>query len=326
MSYDGGYDGGGEGGGGKKRFELDPSYNDVASRIRELRAAFPDGRLRPADPAKPYTIENVGGQTYIVYVAACYRDQWDQLPGIGMAWEPVPGKTQFTKASELQNAETSAWGRAIVAALIADTKTVASAEEVRNRAAEEGIPDTPRGRRGNGSDEPAEVATAGPELWATILGYRMVLSDEGRDLIRTFAAERSIDLAQGAAIPLGPARRMEAYAKSLVPKYPREADPNADPPHPDAEEPQDGPQPSIEELRHQMAAVQRDGTVVAVDGPVMAPSPGDTFVAPDSLTITEGPVETWECDGPDRHAIKGPRGSKCPMQGCGGFLGPEEPF
>jgi hypothetical protein len=28
-------------------------------------------------------------------------------PGIGMAWEPFPGRTPYTKASELMNAETS---------------------------------------------------------------------------------------------------------------------------------------------------------------------------------------------------------------------------
>ena len=56
-----------------------------------------------------------------------------------MAFEPFPGRTPYTRGSELQNAETSAWGRAIVAALAADTNRagVASADEVRNRRADE---------------------------------------------------------------------------------------------------------------------------------------------------------------------------------------------
>lgn len=112
-------------------------YIDVAERIVEARAQYPNGRLRPADPAKPYTIENIDGQTYIVVVAAFYRDADDQLPGIGMAYEVFPGKSNFTRGSELQNAETSAWGRAMVAALVADTKRgVVSANEVRNRVEE----------------------------------------------------------------------------------------------------------------------------------------------------------------------------------------------
>ena len=41
------------------------------------------------------------------------------------------------------NAETSAWGRAIVAALAADTQKIASAQEVRNRQAEQQYPEAP---------------------------------------------------------------------------------------------------------------------------------------------------------------------------------------
>ena len=47
-------------------------------------------------------------------------------------------RSSFTKDSELQNAETAAWGRAIVAVLASDTKEgIASREEVRNRQTEE---------------------------------------------------------------------------------------------------------------------------------------------------------------------------------------------
>lgn len=112
-------------------------YNDVAARLVEFRTQHPDGCLQPADPTMPYRVETIAGDTYIVVVAAAYRSPTDPRPGIGMAYEVYPGRTSFTKGSELQNAETSAWGRAIVAALAADTKKgVASAEEVRNRTAE----------------------------------------------------------------------------------------------------------------------------------------------------------------------------------------------
>lgn len=112
-------------------------YNDVPSRIAEFRAKHPEGALQPADLSKPYSIEKVGDQILIIVVAAAYRSPDDPRPGVGMAQEVFPGKTQFTRGSELQNAETSAWGRAIVAALRADTKKgIASAEEVRNRVAE----------------------------------------------------------------------------------------------------------------------------------------------------------------------------------------------
>lgn len=117
-------------------FDLDPSYKQVPDRIAELKATHPNARLRPANPDKPFEVVTIGERTFIAYAAACYRDETDTLPAIGVAWEPFPGRTPYTKDSELQNAETSAWGRAIVAALRSESKSVASAEEVRNRKAD----------------------------------------------------------------------------------------------------------------------------------------------------------------------------------------------
>lgn len=112
-------------------------YVDVATRIAEFRSKHPDGSLQPADLSVPYRVETIGDQTFIVYQAAAYRTPDDMRPGIGTAWEQFPGRTPYTKGSELQNAETSAWGRAIMAVLAADARRgVASQEEIRNRRAE----------------------------------------------------------------------------------------------------------------------------------------------------------------------------------------------
>jgi hypothetical protein len=111
-----------------KQFALD--YIDVAERIVEFRTKHPDGSLQQLS----LEFKEVAGGWWAVYTAAAYRSPDDVRPGHGTAWEPVPGKTNFTRDSEVQNAETAAWGRAIVAALAADTKRgIASAEEVRNR-------------------------------------------------------------------------------------------------------------------------------------------------------------------------------------------------
>lgn len=109
-------------------------YKEVPERIADLKTKHAEASLQPADLAQPFQIVTVGEQVFIVYAAACYRTPDDPRPGVGLAWEPVPGKTQFTKDSELQNAETSAWGRAIVAALASESKHVASAQDVRNRS------------------------------------------------------------------------------------------------------------------------------------------------------------------------------------------------
>jgi hypothetical protein len=112
-------------------------YVDVAERIRAFRDKHPEGSLQPADPTKPYEIITIGDKTFVVYVAAAYRTPDDSRPGIGTAWETFPGLTPYTKGSEIQNAESSAWGRAIVASLAADTKKIASLDEVSARRAEQ---------------------------------------------------------------------------------------------------------------------------------------------------------------------------------------------
>lgn len=117
-------------------YDLDPAYKQVPERIADLKAKHPDACLRPLIPERPYWVETIAEKTYIVYAAACYRTPDDPMPGVGVAWEPFPGRTPYTRDSELQNAETSAWGRAIVATLASESKAVASAEDVRNRAAD----------------------------------------------------------------------------------------------------------------------------------------------------------------------------------------------
>ena len=115
----------------------DSGYVDVAERIRQLREKHPEAVLRPANPLEPFKIMEIGGREFIVYTAACYRTPDDPMPAIAVAAEPSMGKTNFTRDSEVMNAETSAWGRAILAALACDSHKVASANEVRNRVADQ---------------------------------------------------------------------------------------------------------------------------------------------------------------------------------------------
>ena len=54
-------------------------------------------------------------------------------PGTGHSSLDIPGSTPYTRGSEIENAETSAWGRAIAALGFEVKRGVASAEEVRNK-------------------------------------------------------------------------------------------------------------------------------------------------------------------------------------------------
>lgn len=116
-----------------KEFKGPLDYIDVATRIVEFREKYPEGSLQQVD----IKFVDFGGKSWVVYTAAAFRTPDDARPGMGTAWEPVPGPTPYTKDSEVQNAETAAWGRAMVAALAVDTrKGIASQEEVRNRQVE----------------------------------------------------------------------------------------------------------------------------------------------------------------------------------------------
>jgi len=121
-----------------KEYKGPLDYIDVATRIIEFREKYPTGSLQQVK----LEFVVVNNKDWVVYTAAAYRTPDDTRPGIGTAWEAIPGPTNFTRDSEVQNAETAAWGRAMVAALAVDTKKgIASSEEVRNRA--EKSPDKP---------------------------------------------------------------------------------------------------------------------------------------------------------------------------------------
>jgi hypothetical protein len=123
-------------------------YKEVSERVADLFEKHPDARLRPANPEQPFQVVVIGDKTFIAYAAECYRSDDDKNPSIGVAWEPFPGTTPYTKNSELQNAETSAWGRAIIAAGASTARQgIASAGEVRNRRAESGQPTSSGGKK-----------------------------------------------------------------------------------------------------------------------------------------------------------------------------------
>jgi len=101
-------------------------YVEVKDRIQQFYAKYPNGSLQ----FEFNGTMDVAGATIIWGRAYAYRDQEDLRPGIGTAWELVPGKSPFTRGSELMVLETSSWGRAIAALGIAVNKSVASKQEV----------------------------------------------------------------------------------------------------------------------------------------------------------------------------------------------------
>ena len=103
-------------------------YVEVHTRIEKFYEKFPEGSLQSS-----WQLLELNGQQTIVVEARAYRSPDDPRPGVGLASEPVPGLTPYTKNSELMVGETSAWGRAIAALGFEVKRGIASANEVRNR-------------------------------------------------------------------------------------------------------------------------------------------------------------------------------------------------
>lgn len=127
-------------------------YVDVAERIAEFSAKYPNGSLQ--SDLTPLEVD--GRLVGWLCRAYAYRTADDERPGIGHAVEPVPGKTPYTKDSEAMNAETSAWGRAIIA-LGFKTKKIASKQEA-------------EARQGSGAGTAPEQAKRGKPKEATSTG------------------------------------------------------------------------------------------------------------------------------------------------------------
>jgi len=106
-------------------FSMD-DYVDVAERLKKFKEAYPNGSLQQVS----LQFIDFAGKSWVVYTAAAYRTPDDLRPGHGTAWEVVPGTSNFKRDSETMNAETSAWGRAVVAVLASETKRIATRNEI----------------------------------------------------------------------------------------------------------------------------------------------------------------------------------------------------
>ena len=104
------------------------NYVDVATRIKLLVEKYPNASIECTSPK----IIEVAGHTFI-QVTANINCNDSNRTATATAWEPFPGKTPYTRDSEMMNAETSAIGRAIGALGIGLTGSMASANEVVNR-------------------------------------------------------------------------------------------------------------------------------------------------------------------------------------------------
>jgi hypothetical protein len=109
-------------------------YVDVAERIGQLFAKYPDASIQTSYEGM---VETPTG-TYLIVKATVYRTPEDPRPGIDYAWELVPGRTPYTKGSELMVGSTSATGRAISMLGIATKRSIATKQEIQAAKSRQG--------------------------------------------------------------------------------------------------------------------------------------------------------------------------------------------
>ncbi|CAB4191135.1 hypothetical protein UFOVP1213_9 [uncultured Caudovirales phage] len=101
------------------------NYVDVPERLKRFYEAFPTGSIQLG---RPEFIE-ADGKQFVWAQAYAYRTPEDVRPGVGTAWELIPGRTPYTRGSELMNLETSCWGRAVAAVM--PVEKIATSHEIR---------------------------------------------------------------------------------------------------------------------------------------------------------------------------------------------------
>ena len=118
-------------------FNID-DYIEVKDRVKQLKKDYPDSVIQTD------VIELT--DTRVTINAFIYLDNEGKKPTTGHSYMNIPGTTSFTRGSELENAETSAVGRAIANLGYAIDKSIASRDEVQSKQVEEGY-EAPKSQR-----------------------------------------------------------------------------------------------------------------------------------------------------------------------------------
>jgi hypothetical protein len=105
-------------------------YVDVPTRLAEALKRWPNLRIQETRPVVIVTVDN---QAFVEISCTVWRDDTDPIPTTAWCWEPIPGRTPYTKGSEMMNASTSCLGRALGFLGMGIGKSIASRNEVQAR-------------------------------------------------------------------------------------------------------------------------------------------------------------------------------------------------
>lgn len=172
-------------------------YVDVPTRLRLALVKYPDLRVVEL----PHQLIELGDRIFLVCSVAVYLTPDDPRPVTGSAWEPFPGKSQFTRDSEWMVGHTSALGRALGYLGFGIDRAIASANEVEARQTDDRsqepteAPQTAvRAKLGSKSTEPV---TDGQKRFLKALGHSGPMPETKADAMRLIdtlkAAQAALD-------------------------------------------------------------------------------------------------------------------------------------
>ena len=105
------------------------NYVDVATRLKLALEKWPNLRVSE----RGHEIATFGDSTVLICSVCVWRDETDEHPTIASASEPLPGRTPYTRNSELMVGMTSALGRALGYMGVGINSSIASRNEVEAR-------------------------------------------------------------------------------------------------------------------------------------------------------------------------------------------------
>ena len=160
-------------------FKLD-GYVTVNERLTQALALWEDLRVTEAQPR----IIEVNGAMFIEVSVTVFRSPDDPMPCTAHAWEPIPGRTPYTKDSEMMNASTSALGRALGLMGIGTAGSISSADEVIARRYDQGAQDHPSARATPGEAAKRPLKAVKPEPNTDGAGKRSTPTDKMANFLR----------------------------------------------------------------------------------------------------------------------------------------------
>ena len=135
-------------------FKLD-GYVTVNERLRMALERWPELRVVEDKPR----IVTVNDATFVEVTVTVFRTPDDPVSCTASAWEPIPGKTPYTRDSEMMNCSTSALGRALGLMGIGTAASIATADEVIARDYDRAFDTTnvSRSKAGTAATRPSEA-------------------------------------------------------------------------------------------------------------------------------------------------------------------------